>query len=250
MNIFTHHLLSAIIKYLPKTPTMVNESFCSACQAMLASEILHNDGEFFPHHLDRDSFQQALRSGCRICLQTWADAGSPDVVDSTEWRVNLAFSHILITFHSTLMNYNGYGYGYGFGSLYFKPFSGQEITLSDNTCSDQAFAFLMSKYEQCKREHTRCSRIASGQYKPTRLLDVGGTQSSSVRLVDKEHLQIDSSYASLSHCWGQSMPFKLTATTVSALRSGILVSQLPKTFQDAITTTRRMKIPYLWIDSL
>ena len=223
---------------------MVNESFCSACQAMLASEILTNDEEDFPHHPDRDSFQQALRSGCRICSQSWTDAGSPDDVDTTGWRVFLASSFFQITFHSTSMNH------YDYGILHFEPFSGEEITLSDNTGSDQAFAFLMSKYEQCRREHTRCSRIASGQYKPTRLLDVGSTQSSSVRLVDKEHLRIGSPYVSLSHCWGQSMPFKLTKTTVSALRSGILVSQLQKTFQDAITTTRRMKISYLWIDSL
>jgi hypothetical protein len=33
-------------------------------------------------------------------------------------------------------------------------------------------------------------------------------------------------------------------------KAGILIDDLPQTFRDAVDVTRRLKVPYLWIDSL
>ena len=43
---------------------------------------------------------------------------------------------------------------------------------------------------------------------------------------------------------------KLDQTTYQNMVQGMLVSDLPRTYQDAITVTRHLKARYLWIDSI
>jgi hypothetical protein len=58
-------------------------------------------------------------------------------------------------------------------------------------------------------------------------------------------------YTVLSHCWGKNpQHIMLTKSTVEMLKTGIALSSLPKTFQDAIAITRIFDIQYVWIDSL
>ncbi|OTA97355.1 hypothetical protein M434DRAFT_62015, partial [Hypoxylon sp. CO27-5] len=57
-------------------------------------------------------------------------------------------------------------------------------------------------------------------------------------------------YATLSHCWGSSIPLRLSTSNIAALQDEIPFSQLNKTFQDAIIACRRLGIHYLWVDSL
>ena len=57
-------------------------------------------------------------------------------------------------------------------------------------------------------------------------------------------------YATLSHRWGSSVPITTTTSTFEDRKKGITFSDLPKTFQDAVTITRNMGLKYLWIDSL
>lgn len=57
-------------------------------------------------------------------------------------------------------------------------------------------------------------------------------------------------YVALSHTWGKTPRLVTTAENLTDLKLGIAVSFLPKTFQDAIKITRRLKIKYLWIDCL
>jgi hypothetical protein len=54
----------------------------------------------------------------------------------------------------------------------------------------------------------------------------------------------------LSHCWGSSPVITSKKADIQLRRDHIQWSDLSKTFQDAITITRRLGIPYLWIDSL
>lgn len=60
----------------------------------------------------------------------------------------------------------------------------------------------------------------------------------------------DETYAALSHCWGRSPRFKTTKQSVRSLKRGIDPDLLPRTFQDAIELTRKLRIDYLWIDAL
>jgi len=84
---------------------------------------------------------------------------------------------------------------------------------------------------------------------PTRILDLGtNTNAQSINLVEEKGLR--GKYVTLSHCWGASHPITTTSATYQSRISGILLSDLPKTFQEAILITRRLQVRYLWIDSL
>ena len=105
----------------------------------------------------------------------------------------------------------------------------------------------------CIKNHGRC-RENNPAICPTRLLDlVRFWSSGDIVLVEPEeepdkHIP----YTALSHCWGDSTsgPLTTTLTNLASRKERIRFDQLPLTFQDAVTTTRKLKIPYLWIDSL
>ncbi|EXJ67966.1 uncharacterized protein A1O5_08580 [Cladophialophora psammophila CBS 110553] len=82
---------------------------------------------------------------------------------------------------------------------------------------------------------------------PTRVLDVNG-EGGIVRLVETNGRQ--GHYVALSHCWGLSHRITTTKETYAKHCEGIPLNELPATFQQAVTITRELKIPFLWIDSL
>jgi hypothetical protein len=78
-----------------------------------------------------------------------------------------------------------------------------------------------------------------------------------VRLVDTEDwTEPRPEYTALSHCWGMpsglqgTYPLKTTLNNLKSHKKGILLSELPKTFRDAVKITRRLERNFLWIDSL
>lgn len=122
--------------------------------------------------------------------------------------------------------------------------------LSNSTGSDQSLDFLISKYKQCKESHSKCLKNTTQHYLPTRLLQVDSEPHDIIRLIQAQRLPGSTPYITLSHCWGKSVPYRLTASTAPTLRSGFPVVFLSKTFQDAIAVTRKLGVSYLWIDSL
>jgi hypothetical protein len=123
--------------------------------------------------------------------------------------------------------------------------------LSFNTQSDSAINFLLERYHNCRKDHVQCNVVegSSPLTYPSRLLDVGSEEHSLIILRSTDNFR-DEEYVCLSHCWGISKPVTLNTETQSTLSKGINMTMLPKTFQDAISITRRLKIQYLWIDSL
>lgn len=86
---------------------------------------------------------------------------------------------------------------------------------------------------------------------PSRLLDVKQLpNSAAVRVQDTSALDIGVQYLALSHCWGSIDTIKLTSTSLVKYYSSICYDELPRTFQDAVSVTRRLGFRYLWIDSL
>lgn len=76
-----------------------------------------------------------------------------------------------------------------------------------------------------------------------------GNEEERVKVLVSEGLSAQ--YAALSYCWGYTPQVTTTqARLPSFVKDGIEISKLPKTLQDAITVTRKLGIPYLWIDSL
>jgi hypothetical protein len=108
----------------------------------------------------------------------------------------------------------------------------------------------------CSCDHTNCRipprSTQSRSFRPTRLIEIGQPESHQVRLqlFNPPEAGIPLQYATLSHCWGATNSLKLTSTSLQGLISGIPVSDLAKTFQDAIFTARSLGIKFMWIDSL
>lgn len=76
-----------------------------------------------------------------------------------------------------------------------------------------------------------------------------GSTIPSVRLYEPSNERCD--YAALSHCWGiRQLPLLTTKTTVKDFRHSIPWEIIPKTFQDALLTTRSLGLQCLWIDAL
>jgi len=101
----------------------------------------------------------------------------------------------------------------------------------------------------CNNHGSLCGGLKNDRQLPNRVLDLGLPGRSSDVFVYETSNEIGC-YACLSHCWGKSRPLKTTSETLVQHKQGILWDIIPKTFQDAITFSRRMGIRYLWIDCL
>ncbi|KAH7228388.1 heterokaryon incompatibility protein-domain-containing protein [Fusarium solani] len=124
------------------------------------------------------------------------------------------------------------------------PFVGFARPVSPNSAS--ALMLARRWVEDCTETHTECPK-ESQTVLPTRVLLLGSLPTN-VRLVLSQGKP--AKYVALSHCWGSSMPLKLTTSSLASLMEGISMESLPKTFQDAVHITRFLGIDYLWIDSL
>ncbi|KAH8695833.1 heterokaryon incompatibility protein-domain-containing protein, partial [Phaeosphaeriaceae sp. PMI808] len=110
--------------------------------------------------------------------------------------------------------------------------------------------------DECFEKHPDCIQRGA-DFLPTRLLDVGKTIDSKVRLVNSKDIPSRTlpgkypKFLALSHCWGKSRPsLVLCSSTMDILSTGVELADLPRTFRDASRVTRMLDIRYLWIDSL
>ena len=54
----------------------------------------------------------------------------------------------------------------------------------------------------------------------------------------------------MSHCWGGQCEKTLAVDSLKDFEEGLLVSSIPKTFQDVVFITTKLVVSYLWIDAL
>ncbi|CAN9438860.1 unnamed protein product [Alternaria alternata] len=97
----------------------------------------------------------------------------------------------------------------------------------------------------CVQEHEKCRRVEN-VFVPSRLLRVTCAQEE-VRLVSMDVTKAVP-YAVLSYCWGGDQLSKTVKSNVEIVSRAI--KDLPQTIQDAILVTRRLKLEYLWVDSM
>lgn len=122
-----------------------------------------------------------------------------------------------------------------------------------STGSDQAWSLATGWLKKCLSSHVNCNQsFDEPVYYPTRLLDLGlcPENTSTLQLIVSAGSQLSGPYCTLSHCWGKVHLIQLNRDTAASLYSGLMVNQLPKTFQEAVEVTRRLGVRYLWIDSL
>jgi hypothetical protein len=120
------------------------------------------------------------------------------------------------------------------------------------------FDFLRAWLKWCD-EHHRCNQHLAMNTSPTRLISVGDPDCphytpDKVRLVIASE-GIRERYIALSHCWGsltddEKKAFCTTKENLDTRKNEFSVAELPKTFRDAIEVARKLRTPYLWIDSL
>ena len=107
--------------------------------------------------------------------------------------------------------------------------------------------WIKERIKHCLDAH-ECASHAVSPFLPTRVIYVG-TSPDDIRLVETDR-KLAASYVCLSHCWGKETPLKTTKETLAANLASLSWSQIPRTYQEAITVTRCLGIEYLWVDSL
>lgn len=127
-----------------------------------------------------------------------------------------------------------------------------------NSPTSDAITILTAAFGECNSGHHECSwkpdtsdHESAKPCLPTRIIDVSPESDEMfVRIVESQGVRDD--YAALSHCWGppSKRPLITTKATLSQHLDRLMMTQLPKTFCDAIAMTRALSLRYLWIDSL
>jgi hypothetical protein len=95
-----------------------------------------------------------------------------------------------------------------------------------------------------------CKRDSSATL-PTRVIEVGSDGGQDPCLVESNG-QLGS-YVALSYCWGDSKKHPVLKTTwenFDAHKRNIPLASMPKTILDAVKISRRLGIPFLWVDAL
>jgi hypothetical protein len=122
--------------------------------------------------------------------------------------------------------------------------------VSGNTGSGESWKVARRWLETCFDSHSKCGQTQRPKWMPTRLLDIGTQDSKFIHLCLTDETPGILPYTTLSHCWGEIEIKRLLNDNLTEMIKGIRIDELPQTFQDAITITRRLSIRYLWIDSL
>ncbi|KAH7381841.1 heterokaryon incompatibility protein-domain-containing protein [Cadophora sp. MPI-SDFR-AT-0126] len=125
-----------------------------------------------------------------------------------------------------------------------------KLELDGSTGSIASLDIAKSWLARCN-EHEDCQlykqQVRSGQ-SPSRLLDVGSTDSPRLRVTEEDIG--NAQYATLSHCWRRYMPLKLLASNIEAMKLEVHAEELAPNFRDAVAVCRHLGLRYLWVDSL
>ncbi|KIW89594.1 uncharacterized protein Z519_09750 [Cladophialophora bantiana CBS 173.52] len=113
--------------------------------------------------------------------------------------------------------------------------------------SEAATVQLRTWSDECMG-HECCSPSHREASLPARVIEINPPGRRHPRLLESRNLR--GVYATLSYCWGET-PFRtLTWSNYGKFTEELDVRTLPCTIRHAISTTRNLSIPYLWIDAL
>ena len=118
--------------------------------------------------------------------------------------------------------------------------------------SDESFRFVQNCLSTCCSTHPGCFG-SKRDFLPSRLLELFVEEDTSlVRLVATQSISVlpTPSFATLSDVWGSNQNHKTTVSNLHAHETGMKMSDLGQTLQDAILVSRTLGIKFLWVDSL
>ena len=113
----------------------------------------------------------------------------------------------------------------------------------------RAIDFATHSLNDCNKFH-QCLDNISPPLLPTRVIDVGTSESGQTLRLMEPASGTTARYLALSYCWGAGENFKTTRDVISERKKGIHIKDLPQTFRDAVAFTRHIGERYLWIDSI
>jgi hypothetical protein len=218
----------------------------------------------FPWHATLAEAKNAANKGCHLCILIWRYGVRKEAIDY-ERPVKVVFKHAdhdfgrwefaVITARDDLNVLqlcirgarDALWDGAGSPPAYGYSTDGESI-------SDELVQMLKDWITTCETDHGNCA-LPTEVNLPSRLLEIGDSEEGhlKIRLVDAlpEHR---GRYITLSHCWGPNPELSgLTRTlrsNVDDYYKDLPMDLLSRTFQDAVTITKRLGAAHLWIDSL
>ncbi|KAM5349512.1 hypothetical protein ACJ41O_006017 [Fusarium nematophilum] len=244
---------------------------CEPCRILFSQQGLKDlDSPFGLSHRTRGEFEASIQDGCTFCeflygLATkrfgkdWAGDDrllfrNLDQNLEPEGAACMSYIHML---QATVKGSKG--------ALTIFPFAENAATLIRrrplyrDLQSDSVFSAAKRLIDACvsiddpSKGHKQC-RYSTDTVLPTRVLHVGDSESpdSIVRLQINE-TETRGAYLALSYCWGdqnQEALFQLHENNLKDLKSGVELSRLSQSIQDAIIATRKLGFKYLWVDAL
>ncbi|RGP81364.1 beta-hexosaminidase 2 [Fusarium longipes] len=210
-----------------------------------------------------DEIKNASSSGCNWCsfVATYLDDSKPG---KTQIKVVLLF-HSGGTWKATPMGRNMYFFRIYYVSGEDEVNIAMESLYAFTTTDDKASQFVTARplqtdvgskaacrqiqtwLEECKG-HEKCCNLHTEARLPTRVIEVSPSYQQEPRIIESRGLK--GSYATLSYCWGKDPFLTLNTSNYAQCVESLDITRLPLTFQNAITVTRNLSIPYLWIDAL
>lgn len=123
------------------------------------------------------------------------------------------------------------------------------------TGSERSFSWARDQIDHCSKHHAECQgrEGESSCFVPSRLIQIPPDPRDGVVLRLRSDIPERTKYAALSYCWGKHQAWPACRTTRWNLADQlhrISWATLPPTLQDAVTTTRKLGLEYLWIDSV
>jgi hypothetical protein len=239
-----------------------------------------------PHHMSMDSLRTSASKQCHICLEIWKVVSRKhiarvDEISAETGRLSacdvsylpraggvqgvVAFRHSEKEFKS-MSDVSSVSWRYSLDlhlaaevgiklkETSYADFDGVwhagKNRFPDETENEQV-RIASQWLRECNESHVECAAFAHKDPRmPSRLVRVNEQQDSHIHIVDSRNTPISGPYTTLSYCWGSSTAFTLLSTHIDQMKAGIPVQSLPKTLRDAVTFTRKLRIPYLWVDSL
>lgn len=126
--------------------------------------------------------------------------------------------------------------------------------------TDSSLGRLDKWIKECNANHPRCQRardlrLAEDRFIPTRLIELTGSdpESGRLRLVETKDWTDQATlrpYLTLSHCWGELKMFCTYPSNEKRYLAAIDMNELPKTFRHVMRLAWRLRISYVWIDSI
>ena len=204
--------------------------------------------------------QDTEKNGCYICrviVRKWESSHPTEQdVAPNELNLNYALRIYPADGHQSHLNVTLRGRNQILGTVgirFQKAVPDDHDIKGGSTGSREAWTFIKRQLQICNDSHNVCRSLRSDSpWHPTRMIEVSppGAAYDQVRLVISAEDGVSGQFASLSHCWGGSDILNLLEDNLDSFRSEILLSEMPKTFVDAIVVARTLSIPYIWIDSL